>query len=396
MTSLFLKIVNRNLIVNLLFPVLLSIISTGISAQDSCHLRISLLTASPGEELYETFGHSALRITDSTRNTDIVYNFGTFNFDEPNFYLKFIKGTLPFYLSDDNFDNFIAEYQEENRGITEQVLHLTCFQKYKINALLNENMMGPNRTYQYKFTFDNCTTRLRDLVKKGTDSLVQFGNATDKKMSFRDLIYIYLNQNDQQWSKLGIDILLGSNMDAVANPYQVMFLPDYLMYGLDSSHLNGQPIVSDKHQLFKTTHEFKTKDNLTHPLFLFICLFVIIAFLSFSKNKLVQKILSSFDGMLVFITGLLGILVLIMWFATDHFMCRDNFNLLWAWPINVVAAFYIHSRRDWAKKYYLVYGIFLFLVIIFWKVIPQHLNTALLPIFLILILRSLIYVFRKK
>ena len=354
------------------------------------------MTASPGEELYETFGHSALRITDSVRNTDIVYNYGTFNFEEPDFYLKFIKGTLPFYLSDDNFDNFIAEYQQENRGITEQVLHLTCFQKYKINALLNENMMGPNRTYQYKFTFDNCTTRLRDLIKNGTDSLVKFGKATDKKVTFRDLIYIYLNQNDQQWSKLGIDILLGSNMDAVATPHQVMFLPDYLMYGLDSSTLTGQPIVSDKHQLFKTTHEFKTKDNLTHPLFLFICLFVIIAFLSFSKNKTVQKILSSFDGMLIFITGLIGILVLIMWFATDHIMCRDNFNILWAWPINVVAAFYVHSGRNWAKKYYLIYGSFLLLVIIFWKLIPQHLNTSLLPILLILILRSFIYVFRKK
>ena len=162
MTSLFSKTVTRNLIFNLLFFVLVSFLSTRAFAQDSCHLRISLLTASPGEELYETFGHSALRITDSVRNTDIVYNYGTFNFDEPNFYLKFIKGTLPFYLSDDNFDNFIAEYQQENRGITEQVLNLTCFQKYKINALLNENMMGPNRTYQYKFTFDNCTTRQRN------------------------------------------------------------------------------------------------------------------------------------------------------------------------------------------------------------------------------------------
>lgn len=396
MTSLFLKTVNRNLQINLFFSALFSIISIYGFAQDSCHLRISLLTASPGEELYSTFGHSALRVTDSVRNTDIVYNYGTFDFEEPNFYLKFVRGTLPFYLSEDNFDSFIAEYQQENRGITEQVLNLTCYQKYKIYSLLNENMMGPNRRYQYNFTFDNCTTRLRDLIKNGTDSVVHFGSATDEKVTFRDLIYVYLNQNDKQWSKLGIDILLGSKMDAIATPYQVMFLPDYLMNGLDSSTLNSQPLVSDKNSLFKTTHEFRTKDNLTHPFFLFVCLFVIIAFLSFSKNRSVQKILSSFDGMMIFITGLLGILVLIMWFATDHIMCRDNYNLLWAWPMNVIAAFYIHSNRNWAKKYFLIYGIFLLLVLIFWKIIPQHLNTALLPILFILILRSFIYVLHKK
>lgn len=396
MTSSFLKSLYGNLKVNLLFLVLFLIVSARAFAQDSCHLRISILTASPGEELYETFGHSAVRIMDSVRNADIVYNYGTFNFDEPNFYLKFVRGTLPFYLSVDNFDDFIAEYQQENRGITEQVLNLTCYQKQRIYALLNENMMGPNRLYQYKFTFDNCTTRLRDLIERGTDSSVHFGRAVTQKVTFRDLIYVYLNNNDKQWSKLGIDILLGSRMDVAATPYQVMFLPDYLMNTLDSSTVNSQPLVRDKNPLFKTTYAFRTKDNLTNPLFLFICLFVVIAFLSFSKNRSVQKILASFDGFLIFITGFLGILILVMWFGTDHIMCRDNYNLLWAWPMNVVAAFYIHSKRDWPKKYFLIYAFFLLLVLVFWQLIPQHFNTALLPIFLILILRCFIYVLREK
>lgn len=326
----------------------------------------------------------------------MVFNYGTFNFDEPDFYLKFVRGKLPFYLSVDDFNNFIAEYEQENRGVTEQVLNLTCYQKNKIYALVNENMMGPNRRYKYDITFDNCTTRLRDLIEKGTDSSVRFQSNTNKKLTFRDLIYVYLNNGDKQWSKLGIDILLGSRMDVVATPYQQMFLPDYLMNNLDSSTVNSAPLVSDKNPVVKTSHDFHTKDNLTHPFFLFVCLFVIIAFLSFSKNKPVQKILASFDGFLIFITGLLGILILFMWFGTDHIMCRDNYNLLWAWPMNVVAAFYIHSTRKWARIYFLIYGIFLLLLFVFWQIIPQHFNTALIPIFLILILRSFIYVLRKR
>ncbi len=364
--------------------------------QDSCNIRISLLTATPGELLYSTFGHSALRVTDAARNTDIVYNYGTFDFDEPNFYLKFVRGKLPFYLSTDNFDSFMVEYQQENRGVTEQVLNLTCAEKYNIQMLLLANMMGNNRGYKYDFTFDNCTTRLRDLIEKASDSTVRFGQVIQNKVTFRDLIYEYLNNGDKQWSKLGIDILLGSKMDVAATPYQVMFLPEYLMKTLDSSTIGGRALVSDKHSLIREKHAQPTKDNLTHPFFLFVCLFVIIAFLSFSKNKPTQKILASFDGFLFFITGLLGILILFMWFGTDHIMCRDNLNILWAWPTNIVTAFYIHSKKSWAKKYFLLYAVFNILLIIFWKAIPQHLNTALIPVIAILIFRSLISLYRKK
>lgn len=375
---------------------LLFLFSSKLSAQDSCHIRISLLTATPGEELYETWGHSALRVTDSATNSDIVYNYGTFDFDTPHFYLKFIRGKLPFYLSPDNFQDFVSEYEQDNRGVTEQVLNLTCAEKLNIQTLLVVNMLGNNRGYKYEFTFDNCTTRLRDLIEKGTDSTVHFGHVLHTKVTFRDLIHEYLNYNDNQWSKLGIDILLGSKLDANSTSYQVMFLPDYLMKTIDSSTLNGRSIVRDKHALFKINRSKIEKNNLTHPIFLFTCLLVIIAFLSFSKNIFIQKTLSSFDGFLFFLTGFLGILLLFMWFGTDHIMCRDNYNLLWAWPTNVVAAFYIHSKKRWPKIYFTIYAIFNIVLIALWAFLPQHLNASLIPIIVILIFRSLIYIMRKS
>ncbi|MEO9069545.1 MAG: DUF4105 domain-containing protein, partial [Ginsengibacter sp.] len=325
-----------------------------------------------------------------------VYNYGTFDFYTPNFYLKFIKGKLPFYLSPDKFQDFVSEYEQDNRGVTEQVLNLTCAEKQNIQMLLEVNMMGNNRGYKYEFTFDNCTTRLRDLIEKASDSTVHFGQVLHTKVTFRNLIHEYLNYNDNQWSKLGIDILLGSRLDANPTPYQVMFLPDYLMKTLDSTTLNGRPIVSDKHALFKINHSGIEKNNLTHPFFLFICLFVIIAFLSFSKNTFIQKTLSSFDGFLFFITGMLGILLLFMWFGTDHIMCRDNYNLLWAWPTNAVAAFYVHSKKRWPKIYFTIYAILNIVLIALWAFVPQQLNSALIPIIAILIFRSLIYIFRKR
>src|SRR3982751_2050087 len=115
-------------------------------AQDStnCHVRISLLTCAPGQELYSTFGHTAIRITDSVTRTDIVYNYGTFDFDDPNFYMKFVRGKLDYFLSADQFPDFMYEYEETQRSVAEQVLNLNCAQKQQIIQALATNMQGTN------------------------------------------------------------------------------------------------------------------------------------------------------------------------------------------------------------------------------------------------------------
>jgi len=362
-----------------------------LAQNDQCHLRISILTCSPGEELYSTFGHSAIRVTDSVSHRDIVYNYGTFNFDEPGFYTKFIRGKLSFYLSTDDFDSFISEYIEEKRDITEQVLNLTCAEKYNIVMLLQANMLAANRTYKYDFTFDNCTTRLRDLVEKCADTSINFGNVLSSKKTFRDLIYEYLNKNDKQWSKLGIDILLGGRMDVVMKPREVMFLPDYLLKSFDSSTIDSRPLVSSEKNIIDLNAPPVIVDYFTHPLFIFSCFFLLIVLLSFFKNSFIKRVLIAFDGFMFFITGLLGILLIFMWVGTDHFMCKDNFNLLWAWPTNIVAAFLMHSAKRPATKYFKIYAVFNLVLFASWFFLPQHLNPALLPVIAILVFRSILY-----
>lgn len=381
-----------------LFFVCLGMMPPAAHAQvsDTCGLRISLLTATPGEELYSTFGHSALRVTDSINHTDIVYNYGTFNFEEPGFYMKFIRGKLNYFLSREYFESFVYAYQMEGRGLTEQVLQLTCAEKKEIFDFLQNNMLPANRFYKYDFLFDNCTTRLRDLIEEATDEKVEFSTILPAPKTFRNLIHDYLDVHDKQWSKLGIDILLGARTDAVMTSREVMFLPDYLLANADSATLDHQLLVKEKNPLYPFDMTTESKNNLTHPLFIFACLFVLIAFLSFSKNTFVQRILFSFDGMLLFITGFLGFLLLFMWFGTDHSMTKNNYNLLWAWPINVLPAFYMHSHKKWVRKYLIVYSVFCIGVVGMWFFLPQQMNPALLPIIGILIFRSFVYISRNK
>lgn len=375
-----------------LFSLFLFLISySSIAQPDSCHLRISLLTASPGEELYSTFGHSALRITDSLSNDDVVYNYGTFNFDEPGFYLKFIQGKLMYYLSTEDFNSFKQSYQQENRSLIEQVLNLSCTEKQKLLQLLQLNLQGENKFYKYDFLFDNCTTRLRDLLEKTADSSVYFTTILKTNTSFRELIHEYLNYNYKEWSKLGIDLLLGAKTDAIMNKREIMFLPDYLLKGFDSATISGKPVVAFKNNVYNLQPKKVEKNFLISPVFIFSLLLIAIVLLSFSKNDGVKKLLYGFDGFLFFITGFAGLLILVMWFFTEHLLTKDNYNIIWAWPTHLIMAFFIHSKKNWVKKYFWTVAIFNMLVLIVWFFLPQQLNPAFIPFVLLLIVRSIFY-----
>ncbi len=362
------------------------------SAQDTSHIRISLLTCTPGDELYSTFGHTAIRIMDSSSTSDIVYNYGTFNFDDEGFYIKFIRGKLLYYVLAENFKDFTYGYQATNRGITEQLLQLTPAEKLTIQQFLNNNLKDENKYYKYDFFFDNCTTRVRDIIKKNHDSTFTIKTVMPKGTTFRNAIHQYLNKNNKDWSKLGIDILLGKPCDGVMTAEQMQFLPDNLMVSLDSA---TKPMVLT-HQNLYTINTLTESATFFTPLNVFLLLLVSIVAISFSKNKFLQSCLQGFDGLLFFLTGLLGIILILMHTATDHSMTKDNFNLLWAWPTHIIASFFIYSKKAWVKKYFAFTAVALILVLLVWFFLPQQLNTALIPLVLLLIFRSAAKGFTSK
>ncbi len=360
------------------------LIINSVQAQDSSRLRISLLTCTPGEELYSTFGHSAYRVVDSNAVTDIVYNYGTFNFDDDGFYLKFVRGKLLYYVSAEYFSDFKDLYQSTNRGITEHVLNLSAAEKITIRYFLNENLKEENKYYKYDFFFDNCTTRLRDILKKQHDSSFCQKPVMPAGSRFRQAIHQYLDKNGKDWSKLGIDILLGQPCDAVMTAEQMQFLPDNLMISLDSSN---HPMVVSSRNLY-SIQEDKNKNSFFTPMTVFAMLLALIILLGFTKNRFVQGFLQGFDGLFFFFVGLLGIILILMWTATDHQMCKNNFNLLWAWPTHAVIAFFVNSKKAWVRKYFRFTTIALVVVLLSWFFLPQQMNNGLIPLVLLLIYRS--------
>lgn len=356
-------------------------------SQDSCSLRISLLTCAPGEELYSTFGHTALRVQNIASGTDQVYNYGTFEFG-PDFYTKFIQGKLLYFLSVEEFPDFMYQYEMQSRSIREQVIQLNCDERKKLLAALHTNAQEENRYYKYDFLFDNCTTRARDITRKNTGDSILFRNILPaEKPSFRNLIHSYLDAGKQPWSKLGIDILLGAKLDRKVTNEEAMFLPDYLLKGFDSAMINGRPLVSAPQTILALPPAVKNNGLFT-PFVIFSLLLVGGIILSFFSSRKVQNFLRVFDFIFFLFLGLAGILLLFMWFGTDHTVCANNYNLFWALPTHVIAAFFVRSSRPWVRSYFTITAWISLLLLLTWFFLPQQMNNGLLPVVILILLRS--------
>ena len=356
------------------------------NAQDSSRLRISLLTCTPGNELYSIFGHSAIRIIDSNNVNDLIFNYGTFNFNDDEFYIKFVKGKLNYFVSVQQTEDFIYSYTAEGRGITEQILNLSEQEKNEIKYALIENLKEENKYYQYDFFYDNCTTRLRDIISKNKQPNPILPYVMPEKTRFRQAIHMYLNKSEQHWSKLGIDLLLGAKTDKIMSAEEQEFLPENLMSAIDLC--TNQKLVSEKVQLTTPTFISQISKSLFTPNFCFWIFFAVVFSLSFVKNKFVSMITTGLDFTILFFTGALGILFIFMWFGTDHIMTKNNYNILWALPTNLIAAFFIKSKQRFVRYYFVFTACFLSLVLVCWNFLPQQLNVSLVPIVLSIMVRS--------
>jgi Domain of unknown function (DUF4105) len=362
---------------------------TSFSQANSCQMRISLLTCGPGEDLYSTWGHTGIRFIDTARQADVVFNYGMFDDTDPLFYAKFTRGIMMYSVAPNSFGDFMKEYIFYKRSVTEQVLKLDCSEKIKLVKALWKNTEDENKFYPYHFYADNCTTRARDIIINNSDTLIQFKNIRPQPgiSTYRQLIHSYMNSSGQAWNRFGIDILLGNHLDEAMTNKQAMFLPDYLMKGLDSASMHQQTLVSEKNILIPDGQQNNT--TFFTPMLLFSLLLLVMIVLSFAKNKTVRKIAGIIDSIFFLLIGLLGLLMLTLWLARVDYVCRNNYNLLWALPTHIIIAFVITRQKEWIKYYWRVNIAIDALLLITWKWLPQEMNNSVLLIVAILLFRSI-------
>lgn len=301
--------------------------------------QFSVLTCGPGTDLYATFGHSSFRLRDPELGIDWVYNYGTFDFNTPNFYMKFARGKLPYALSKQRFENFLYTYQLEHRWVREQLLDLSPAESRSLLVFLEKNHQPQNRFYHYDFLFENCATKIPEVLKNVLgEGLTYSYNHLEGSDTFRDLIQKNLRTNS--WSSLGIDLALGSVIDRKASGSEYAFLPEYVESQVGHATLDGTPLVSRERVILDLETLVPIYYFTATPLFwglLLLGVTLAITWIDF-RNGVRSKVL---DFALFFLTGASGLVIAFLWFLTDHTATAWNANLLWAVPLNLLPAFWL-------------------------------------------------------
>lgn len=364
-----------------------------LQAQLSDDAQISILTCDAGQDLYSSFGHSAFRVQDSANGINWVYNYGTFDFNTPNFYYKFAKGKLLYSLSVSTFSDFLFTYELENRWVKEQILKLNQQERNDLFRFLENNRKPQNRDYKYDFLFDNCATKLPQILKKVLGNNIEYhGEHLKNHLTFRDLIHQNLLTNS--WSSFGIDLALGSVIDRKAVPEEYMFLPKYVMLQMQNTTLTANPLVlRERSVLDYSDKKFNNNFGLS-PLFWLLLLFLFTLAISYIdlRNGTRSRWL---DFFLFLITGSAGLLIFFLWFLTDHSSTANNFNILWAFPFNIAACYFL-LRKDripkWMGKYILGLLVLMTITLILWIFQIQQFSPLISIVFATLGLRyALLY-----
>jgi len=280
--------------------------------------RISILTVDPGQELYSIFGHTAIRVTDDELKIDRIYNFGTFDSNSPFFYVEFLRGDLNYFLSTSDYNTFFRNTVGENRRIVEQILDLSYPERSKIFIDLERQYQSGARFYRYDFFYDNCATRVRDVIFENSRTEIQYDKMQFCCKTFRELLKPYITRN--YWIDLGVNIVLGNGADKKAGSKDFMFLPDYIRLILRQTK-----IVEEEKILLEKPYSKSPQFNFTY---LSPWIFLVALLYAFIRTKYRRLIFKAF--LVTF--SIVGVILLLVSSISVNKTLSGNLNIWWTLP----------------------------------------------------------------
>ena len=360
---------------------------------------VSILTIGPGFVLNDAFGHSAIRIKDPLQNIDLIFDYGRYDFQAKGFYLNFAKGKLDYEIGWTYSEDFISNYKLQQRRVTAQIINLTLKEKQNLFEGLQTNIQPQNKSYSYDFFYNNCATKIKDVLVDTSNKNISFLTPENfEQLSFRELIRSHVPQNS--WGGLGIDAALGSVIDRLASVEEHLFLPKYLDEIL--KHSKFDPEVTKlvlRSEVLNQTQKSKPSTFWWSPLVILGLVSITIIGMTYydwtskSRNKFL-------DALLFFTTGSIGILILFLWFATDHTATAYNYNFLWAFGFNLIMLKTV--LKDKLKKRFIGYLKLLILLLTLMLLHSltgvQAFNYTIIPLWIALLIRYgfLIHWFSQK
>ena len=322
--------------------------SVGVPPVDST-LTASLLTCSPGLQVYELYGHTAIRVRSERDDYDLVFNYGVFSFDQPHFIWRFVLGKCDYLVAPCSLDAFLYEYRRRGSSVTEQVLNLQPAEAANLKQALFDNCRPENRSYRYNFLTNNCTTKARDIIEENLEGDVVYP-VRNPRFSYRQLIHQFTKGHP--WAEEGNDLLLGLDMDTLITPRAEMFLPSYMQQYADSAMIrfargyHYRPFVLATNVLLEANPEAMAAAEARQSSFpltptqlgwtlLQLCLLVLL----FEQQS--GRLIWGIDIVLMLIQGVAGVLLFVMMLWSEHPGVASNWQFVVFNPLPLLALPYV-------------------------------------------------------
>ncbi|MDE7380871.1 MAG: DUF4105 domain-containing protein [Muribaculaceae bacterium] len=348
-------------------------------------LTASLVTCSPGPEIYELYGHEAIRIQgidDNGLPFDSVWNYGVFDFNRPNFIYRFVKGETDYMLAGYPFEWFVEDYRRRGSRVVEQPLNLSDTQVARLRKMLQTEALPQNCTYRYNYILDNCATRVADRVSDVTGDSISV-KAHPRFSSFREGMRFY-NRN-YPWYQFGIDLVLGPGLDNKDyNWHSERYLPLELNRIMSqASFYDGRPVVLPENVILNGEGDMTLPPTpfWQSPMaatLLLLAISIVIALCSFRKGK----ILYWWWGIFYTLLGLPGCVIFFLYFFSVHSATTPNLMILWLNPLQLLVPCLVWWRKGrpavgglmWLN---MIVAIFL---LVAWPFQSQSANPAIFPL----------------
>ena len=316
-------------------------------------IEVSILTCTPGKDMYAKFGHTALRVRDYTANRDVVFNYGCFDYNSNNFVLKFLLGKTDYLLDAEEFDFLKYRYGRLGNGVSEQVLNLSQMEANRLLVLLLENLRPENQEYRYNWLYDNCTERARDMIEKALEGEIEYSDVVDEDVTVRDMLHECLEKSP--WVSFGIDMILGDEIDRKVDRRVMMFLPDVFRQESDGAYImrkDGEraPYIMERNTVLEDMNGPDKAYMILSPLFLFFLLLLctVSLFLQELKKK---KYTAWMDVTMHTCQGLAGLLVAFLFFLSEHPAVDNNWLVIMFNPLPLFyAAWLLYCYRKRRKN----------------------------------------------
>lgn len=376
-------------------------VAFSVQSQSTDSIRFSLLTCAPGTEIYSLFGHTAIRYENYTRRIDVVFNYGMFSFNTPNFIFRFVAGETDYQLGITPYSYFEAEYAMRGSSVYQQVLNLTQSEKERLLTILENNYLPENRIYRYNYFYDNCTTRARDKIEECIEGKVVYPDSLSGK-SYRGIVHEFTAGSP--WDEFGIDLCLGAEADKEINKRQQMFSPFYMKYYASNAYIvdaggTRRPLILDETKIVDVEPDEVQPGFVLSPLMcgaLFLALCVVMAWGQWKT----QRIWWGWDIVLYGLQGLAGCIIAFLFFFSVHPTVGSNWLLILFNPIPLLyLPFMIYKAVKRKKDYYHVGNmVYLTLFITILPFCGQEFNLTVLPLALGLLVTSAshVLVWNKK